>query len=487
MLKMIDNQNDFVIMIIKHHLERRYVMKRIVLTLIALMIAVAMFGISPSNNVLNKSQAFALDGVNCVPNQLIIGYPTDEAMNTYSPLICEKYKLTVTERAYKGSFEVVNFPPDKEMYSLIDLIVKEEGVGYAEPNQICEASYVPNDPNFTTYQWNFFTKGRLFTGAASGNVQAASNYGMQAEAAWDLFKPTNTASTAKYPGEGIKVAILDTGVAYANYISMGGISKAALSFKKAPDLEGTIFDTANAKNFTAYPYTNLANDENGHGTHVCGTIAQATNTTTALGCAGIAYKATILPIKVLNKYGSGTNASVANGLYWAADKGAKIINLSLGSRYGDSTIYNAIVYAYGKGCLIVCASGNDNSAISYPAAYSTQCVAVGATNFYGQKCSFSNYGSALDIVAPGQNIVQQTLTSNQSLTSFSFLSWAGTSMATPHVAATAALVWSKNTTFTRDQVQSALLKTTRDLGSTGFDNYYGNGLLDANAAVRWTP
>lgn len=462
-------------------------MKRIFSIIIALLIAVSMFGISPSNNGQNKSLARALDGVNCVPNQLIIGYTSDEAMETYSPVIIEKYNLSSVERGYKGSFEVVGFTGSKDMYTLIDEIALETGVQYVEPNQISEASYVPNDPYFKTYQWNFFTKGRLFTGAASGNVQAASNYGIQAEAAWDLFKPTNTALTAKFPGEGIKVAIIDTGIAYANYIAIGGISNGSTSYKRAPDLEGTTFDSVNAKNFTVYPYTNLAIDDNGHGTHVCGTIAQATNTVTPLGCAGIAYKATILPIKVLNKYGSGTNASVANGIYWAADKGAKIINMSLGSRYGDSTIYNAVLYAYNRGCLIVCASGNDNSAVSYPAAYSTQCIAVGATNFNGQKCSFSNYGSSLDIVAPGQNIVQQTLTSNQSMTSFSYLSWAGTSMASPHVAGVAALVWSKNTALTRDQVQKALLSTARDLGTTGFDNYFGNGLLDANAAVRWTP
>lgn len=462
-------------------------MKRIFSILIALLIAVTIVGITPSNKSFNKTLTCALEDFECVPYQLVIGYGNDENMAVTSPVINEKYQLTHIESGYKGSFQVVGFPPDKNMYDLIDLIKNEQGVFYVEPNQISQASYVPNDPYFQTYQWNFFTKGRLFTGAASNNVQTASNYGIQVEAAWDQFKPTNTALSAKLPGEGITVAIIDTGIAYANYISVGGIGSSSVAYKRAPDLEYTTFDAANAKNFTVYPYTSFAFDDHSHGTHVCGTVAQSTNTTTALGCAGIAYKAKILPVKVLNKYGSGTNASVANGIYWSADKGAKIINMSLGSRYGDTTIYNAVVYAYNKGCLIVCASGNDGSTVSYPAAYSTQCIAVGATNFFGQRCSFSNYGSSLDIVAPGQNIVQQTLTNNQNLSSFSYLSWAGTSMASPHVAGVAALVWSKNPTFTRDQVQKALLSTARDLGTTGFDNYFGNGLLDANAAVKWTP
>lgn len=462
-------------------------MKKVFYFLIAILVMVSIIGLQPSNSDRNSMKVYALEDFDCAPNQLIIGYSTDANMEAISGTINSTFNLTLLEKSYKGSFQVVSFNGDKTMEDLIKDIIDDGRVDYVEPNQISQASYVPNDPYFTTYQWNFFSKGRLFTGAASGNVQTASNYGIQVESAWDLFKPTNTASTAKYPGEGIKVAVIDTGIAYANYISIGGTISSSTAYKKAPDLEGTIFDSANAKNFTVYPYTNLAIDDHSHGTHVCGTIAQATSTVTPLGCAGVAYKATILPIKVLNKYGSGTNAMVANGIYWAADKGAKIINLSLGSRYGDNTIYNAIRYAYNKGIVIVCASGNNGSSVSYPAAYATECIAVGATNFYGQRCSFSNFGSSLDIVAPGQNVVQQTLTSSSNLSLFSYLSWAGTSMASPHVAGAAALVWSKNPTFTRDQVKTALLNTARDLGATGFDNYYGKGLLDVNAAVRWTP
>jgi serine protease len=462
-------------------------MKKFFPMIVVLVVAISIIGVWRFIGGKNSSNVYALDNVNCIPNQLVIGYDSDADLNQYSVSIREKFNLTQLEKAYKGSFEVVQFPADKKMADLIELIKVEPGVLYVEPNQICEATYVPNDPYYNTYQWNFFTKGKLFRGTASGNIQTASNYGIQAESAWDSFKPTNTATGAKYPGEGVKVAILDTGIAYANYITLGGISTSTSTFKKAPDLEGTIFDTVNAKNFSAYPYTQRAFDDHGHGTHVCGTIAQATNTTTAVGCAGIAYKATILPVKVLNKYGSGTNAMVANGIYWATDHDAKIINMSLGSSYGDLTLYNAIKYAYSRGVVIVCASGNNNGAVSYPAAYSTECIAVGATDFYGRRCSFSNFGSSLDIVAPGQYIVQQTLASSSNLSVFSYLSWAGTSMASPHVAGVAALVWSKNPTFTRDQVKAALLSTAKDLGSAGFDIYFGNGLLDANAAVKWAP
>lgn len=456
-------------------------MKKILVYLTILLVAVSIVGVTPSNGDHSKGRAVALEG-DVVPNQLVIGYNSDADMDTYSPVIIEKYHLTPIERGFMGSFEVVQFNSDNTLEDLIDKVGKEEGVSYAEPNHIFESSFVPNDPNYTTYQWNFFSNGRVFNGQASGYVPTPTSFGVKAELAWDLFKPTTAA--AKYPGEGVKVAILDTGIAYEDYTVTSGMN--TIIYKKAPDLAGTNFDTANAKNYTVSGSTSHANDDHSHGTHVCGTIAQTTHTIPAIGCAGLAYKATILPIKVLAANGSGSSTSVANGIYWAADKGAKIINMSLGSRSSDSTIYNAVKYAYNKGVLIVCAAGNDNSSVGYPAAYS-ECVAVGATDFKGNRCSFSDYGAALDIVAPGQYIVQQTIVGSQSLTSFTFASYSGTSMASPHVAGIAAMVWSIHPTYTRDQVIKAMTATARDLGTKGFDNYYGNGLIDAGASVRWTP
>ncbi len=458
-------------------------MKKFCLYLTILFVAVSIIGFTPSNAGPKVNRAVALEN-DVVPNQLVIGYNSDADMETYSPVILQKYSLAPLERGYMGSFEVVEFSGDNTLEDLMDKVSKEEGVSYAEPNHVFESSFVPNDTNYATTQWNFFATGKMFKGQASNYISAASLYGIKAELAWDLFKPTG-ATAGRYPGEGVKVAILDTGVAYEDYTTKKGTT--TVTYKKATDLAETSFDTANAKDFTVSPSTSHANDDHYHGTHVCGTIAQSTNSAIPFGCAGIAYKATILPIKVLSANGSGSSASVANGIYWAADKGAKVINMSLGSSGSDSTMYNAIKYAYGKGVVIVCAAGNNGSSLSYPAAYSTECIAVGAIDFNGNRCSFSNYGSALDIVAPGQYIVQQTLAGYQNVSSFSFQSFSGTSMAAPHVAGAAALVWSLHPTYTRDQVTKALLSTARDLGTKGFDNYFGNGLLDASTAVRWSP
>jgi len=204
---------------------------------------------------------------------------------------------------------------------------------------------------------------------------------------------------------------------------------------------------------------------------VAGTIAQSTNN--GMGAAGIAYQATILPIKVLNSEGSGTYDAIANGIIWAADKGARVINMSLGGSSGSTTLQNAIQYAYNKGVVIVCASGNDRrSTVSYPAAY-TQCIAVGSTRFDGTRARYSNYGSALDIVAPGgdasvdQNhdgygdgILQQTFAEG-SPTDFAYYFFQGTSMASPHVAGVAALVLSAHPTYTNEQVRTALVEASR--------------------------
>ena len=306
-----------------------------------------------------------------------------------------------------------------------------------------------------------------------------SNYGIQAVSAWNITR-----------GAGVKVAVIDTGVAYENYTDPVTGTQYAL----ASDLANTKFDTTNAYDFVNND--THANDDNKHGTHVTGTIAQSTNN--SWGCAGIAYEATILPIKVLDSSGSGTYDAIANGIIWAADHGARVINMSLGGSQGSTTLYNAIEYAYSNGVVIVCAAGNDGRAlVSYPAAYS-ECIAVGATRFDGKRVRYSNYGSALDIVAPGgdtsvdQNkdgygdgILQQTFSGSP--TSFGYYFFQGTSMATPHVAAVAALVLSVHPEYTNSQVRTALLSTAKDLGTAGWDRYYGYGLVNAYGAVNWKP
>ena len=438
---------------------------------VLLILAMVVFLFSAFAGIKSAEPIFVDDGINSdtkdeVSNEIIIGFKENADASVLSKKV---EKISGGKLARKGlkNFAVFTLPQDKGIDKIKELLKNDPDIEYIEPNYTAYAFGTPNDPYFSTYQWNLYDYGMLSNGYAS-------NYGIQAVSAWNITK-----------GAGVKVAIIDTGIAYEDYGT----------YKLAPDLANTNFDKINAYDFVNND--NHANDDNGHGTHVCGTIAQSTNNNT--GCAGIAYEATILPIKVLDSSGSGTYDAIANGITWAADHGARVINMSLGGSKGSTTLYNAIKYAYNKGVVIVCASGNDGkSTVSYPAAY-TECIAVGATRFDGTRVKYSNYGTALDIVAPGgdtsvdQNkdnygdgILQQTFASGNPA-GFGYYFYQGTSMATPHVAGVAALVLSAHSTFTNEQVRTAIQSTAKDLGTKGWDKYYGYGLVNAYAAVNWKP
>jgi len=333
----------------------------------------------------------------------------------------------------------------------IELLQQDPAVEYVEPDYEASAFYIPNDTYFQ-YQWNF-------DDAAMGGVEA--------EEAWEVSN-----------GAGVVVAIIDTGIAYENYSI----------YRRAPDLAGTAFSAGyDFVNGDAHP-----NDDNGHGTHVAGTVAQTTGN--AAGAAGLAYGATLMPIKVLGKNGSGSYSDVAAGIRFAADNGAEVINLSLGGPVGATYLEEALAYAYEKGVLIVAATGNDGAgSLAYPAAYNNYVIAVGATRYDQTKADYSNYGPGLDLVAPGgdlnidQNsdgygdgILQQTFGGN--VRNFGYYFYQGTSMATPHVASAAALILSKAPGRTPALLKEALENNAKDLGASGYDETYGFGLLQIRRA-----
>jgi len=214
--------------------------------------------------------------------------------------------------------------------------------------------------------------------------------------------------------------------------------------------------------------------DGGHGTAVTGIIAASTNN--GIGVAGITWLNKILPVKVYNSAtGYITCSAAAQGIVWAADHGAKVINMSFGGSE-CSVEKSAVDYAWGKGAVLVAAAGNDaNSTPNYPAAYSNV-IAVASTDPNDSLSSFSSYGSWLSVSAPGGNIV--TTYSNGGYAGFS-----GTSAAAPVVSGIAGLVMSANPVLSNSQVKSIIEKNADDLGSPGFDNYYGWGRVNAYKAV----
>jgi serine protease len=278
-------------------------------------------------------------------------------------------------------------------------------------------------------------------------------------------------------GKGVTVAVIDTGVT------------------AVPDLKGV--ELVAGYNFVGN--NKNAADDHGHGTHVAGTIAQATNN--KVGVAGVAFEARIMPLKVLSAQGSGSMGAIAQAIRYAADNGAQVANMSLGGPFPTAAIRSAVKYARGKGMLVVAAAGNDGKGrVSYPAKY-PEVFAVAATQFDETTTFYSNWGSEVDIAAPGGNVrvdqngdgkpdgvLQNTVTPGN-IGKVDYLWFMGTSMASPHVAGVAALVAGAG--VNKPDALEALLRGTarapkgKSIGARGrVDDHFGAGIVDAGAALR---
>jgi subtilisin family serine protease len=320
-------------------------------------------------------------------------------------------------------------------------------------NSVSPTSTSPNDPRYAE-QWNFQMVG--------------------AEAAWKRSR-----------GTGVVVAVIDTGVSGTST----GKGQACRDFGSTTFTAGYDF-----VNRDTDPY-----DDHGHGTHVAGTIAEATNNSE--GVAGLAYGATIMPLKVLSASGSGTSADIADAIRWAADKGANVINMSLGSPFPDAVIRSACTYASKKGVVIVAAAGNSGKqGVGYPAAYS-ECIAVSSVGPSGKLAGYSSWGKQVALAAPGGDIggysdrdesagiLQNTnLPVEYGGQGDGYYAFQGTSMASPHVAAAAALVMAQGIKDPA-KVRKALTESAAKV--TGGDvKKYGAGILNVDnataLAAKWT-
>lgn len=281
---------------------------------------------------------------------------------------------------------------------------------------------------------------------------------------WDMTEFQVEAAWQQTTGRGIRVAVIDTGL--------------GKSGEDRPKNVATGYDFVDDDNDPS--------DLNGHGTHVSGTIAQATHN--GLGTVGVAPDAEILPLRVLDADGSGDAYATAEAIAFAADHGAEVINLSLGSSSGTSVERDAVNYAIGKGVVICAATGNESAnAVSYPAAYDGV-IAVGATRFDKSVASYSNGGSSIDLVAPGGDMAVDQNNDGygdgilQEVTPGSYEFYEGTSMATPHIAGAVALLMAAGAEPV--DVFGLLTGTATDVGAPGFDTRSGYGLVQPIKALQ---
>ena len=407
-----------------------------------------------------------------VPGQVIVRYDAGTEQAKQSRV--ESETGTQAVGTLPGGTTQLEVEDGESVGETISELRTDPSVGYAVPNYVARASAFPNDPGFPL-QWNF-------TGP----------FGINMPEAWAL-----SSSRGVPAGRGAIVAVLDTGVAYRK---LG-------PFRRAPDLGSFVrgFDFVEGDR---YPL-----DLNGHGTHVAGTIAEATNN--GIGAAGIAYGARIMPVRTLDRFGAGDAVTVAGGIRYAVRHHADVINMSLEfPAFVDSAdipdVVRAIRYARRHGAVVTAVAGNEasSSVVPYPGR-APGVIAVAATTERGCKAEYSNAGAAVDVAAPGggqdaapsddpwdlahcqpgvegATIYQQTF--GQDPAHFALPSgYYGTSMASPHVAGLAALIIACKRLGRHPRpgaVERLIERTARDAGPPGFDIRYGHGLIDAAAALR---
>ena len=420
-----------------------------------------------------------------VPGKVIVKY-RDHAPRIVRAVV-QRRTNTGFARKLPGGTRVLSVRGDRSVPETVAALRRHSNVEWAVPDYVAHmaAGFYPNDPG----------AGTTPTGWTQVQWDLVGPFGVDAPDAW-----AEVAAAGAPGGRGVTVAVLDTGLAYEN----------RGRYRKAPDIQRNHI----TRGYDFVDNDTHPNDENGHGTHVSMTIAEATNN--GFGLTGLAYGVKIMPLRVLDSEGAGDAVAISRAIRYAADHGAKVINMSL--EFDTSVtasqipeIVSAVRHAHAKGSVLVAAAGNEaDTAVAYP-AHTMHVISVGATTLDGCQADYSNGGPGLKLMAPGGGsdapnadnaadianchpgvdeppIFQETFARDGSVRTFALRGpeYEGTSMASPHVAAAAALLIASKRLGSNpspNAVEARLEQTARDLGPPGYDTRYGYGLVQPAVAM----
>ena len=384
-----------------------------------------------------------------IPGELVVKLAANDpdALN-YEEFLSRRFggQIKSMSREKHFGYLLIETTPDTDMSEFKKRLAAEKWVLDVSFNfQASMNGTIPNEQYFS-YQYALFNNGQLFYPEKS--LRGLSGADIKASEGWDW----STSSS------GTVIAIVDSGIALAH-----------------EDLKNKVLSGYDFVNDDTNPQ-----DDNGHGTFVASLAAAETNND--IGIAGVAWNAMLLPVKVLDSHGVGNYLTIAAGIKYAADQGAKVINLSLGGTNDSYILKDACQYAFDKGCTLVAAAGDSGSGtVQFPAAYDELCLAVGASDANDLLATFSNHGLQIDVVAPGVWVFGASFNPAKP-TELSSYTWGnGTSLAAAHVSGAAALLIAYKPLLTNEQVMAIIKYTADDVNGDahpGVDEEMGYGRIN---------
>ncbi len=395
-----------------------------------------------------------------VPGEFIVKFTEETAITSPSvKMLNIKYEVSSIEKIFGNikdsifnNIYILKVPEESDIISVVQDYISDSQIIYAEPNYIAQLCAIPNDPSFDL-QWALRNTGQT-GGSPNADIYAAR--------AWDI----------ETGDENIIITISDTGVDWDHPDLTANIWDNSDEILDANDTDGNGY-IDDIRGWDFVNEDNNPNDDNGHGTSCAGIASADTNNN--IGMAGICWNCTIMPVKGLNDEGYGTYLDLSTGIVYSADNGADIISMSWSGTSSSGILEDAIDYAYSKRVVLIAAASNSHTDRKhYPAAYD-KVIGVAATYYNDEKMFFSNYGSWVDVAAPGYDIYT-TAVGDKYQSCF----W-GTSASTPHVAGLAGLMLSKNPTFSIEEIRTIIRSTTDEVKS---NQYIGTGRINIYEAIQ---